>query len=79
MITTIFFDFAGVIATTKLFPKLAEIMARNSSVSQDEIEKALYTNAERFVRGEQSTESFWTEFLKPLSIPLELFEEEMKT
>src|SRR5690606_32759911 len=72
-ITTLFFDFAGVIATSKLFPKLAEIIATKTNISVDEIERALYTDAERFVCGTQSTEGFWEEYLKPLGIEFHMF------
>lgn len=79
MITTLFFDFAGVIATTKLFPKLAEIISYKTDISLEEIEKALYTDAERFVCGTQSTEDFWEEYLQPLGIEYAMFESEMQS
>ena len=78
MITTLFFDFAGVIATTKLFPKLAEIISQKTDISLEEIEKALYTDAERFVCGTQSTQDFWKEYLEPLGIEYNLFKFEMQ-
>ena len=79
MITTLFFDFAGVVATTKLFPKLAEIISRKTNVPAEKIERALYADAECFVCGDQNTEDFWKEHLEPLGIELSMFESEMQT
>src|SRR5690606_30137475 len=48
------------------------------NISVDEIERALYTDAERFVCGTQSTEGFWEEYLKPLGIEFHMFKYEME-
>lgn len=78
MITTLFFDFAGVITTSKLFPKVAEMIAASHNISQEEIQKALYTDPEKLACGVQSKEEFWELYLQPLGVSFDSFESSMQ-
>ena len=58
-ISTVIFDFAGVLTTGRFFPLLAKNLNDKFGVNREEIEKRLRANEKIYARGEETTEDFW--------------------
>lgn len=67
------FDFAGVVATTKMFPAVADYLAQRHIIDTPELretfKKALYESQYSYMLGEESTEAFWEKTGKIHKIP----------
>lgn len=73
MITTIIFDFAGVLTTSRCFPKIAQTLGAQYQIDSKLIEQHLYNGEDRYLVGKESTEVFWERTCKDLGITLEDF------
>ena len=58
-ISTVIFDFAGVLTIGNFFPLLAKNLSDKFGVNREEIEKRLYANEKAYIRGKETTEDFW--------------------
>lgn len=72
-ITTLIFDFGGVLTTTKFFPLLAEKFGRTYGVDPQLIKERLYAHEHSPAIGQHSVEQFWENSCKDLGIPLDAF------
>lgn len=59
MIKTLIFDFAGVITTTALFPRVAEVFGNKSGIGKEAFYKILKSKEKEYLIGECTTEDFW--------------------
>ncbi|HLC66468.1 MAG TPA: HAD family hydrolase, partial [Candidatus Nanoarchaeia archaeon] len=71
MITTLIFDFGGVLTTTKFFPRLAEEFGRTYHLDPELVRKRLYKHEHASLLGQESLEEFWEKTCKDLGIPLD--------
>lgn len=74
MIKTIIFDFAGVIATKKCFPAIADKLSEKLGIDKDLILEQLYDNEEEYVLGNESLQDFWEKSIKKIDISYPDFE-----
>src|SRR3989344_3998328 len=58
-ISTVIFDFGGVLTTGSFFHLLAKNLSDKFEVNLEEIKKRLYANEKAYARGEETTEDFW--------------------
>lgn len=58
-ISTIIFDFGGVLTTSGFFSSLAKNLSEKFGVAREETEKRLCANEKAYARGEETTEEFW--------------------
>lgn len=72
-------DFAGVVSTTSMFPRMAKMLSIKTGVDAENIEQALYDNEDLFLLGKQSPEEFHQNALAPLSISYRDFIEVFST
>lgn len=68
MITTIIFDFAGVISRERLFSIMADALAKKFSLDRDDMERRLRKDESAYLVGKQSTEDFWKQTCEGLGI-----------
>jgi FMN phosphatase YigB (HAD superfamily) len=73
MITTIIFDFAGVISNERLFTIMADSLSGKFGIDRDEMERRLRIDESAYAVGKQSTEDFWKQTCDGLPISLEDF------
>lgn len=73
MITTIIFDFAGVVSFRNFFPVVAENLSRKYGISEPDIEQRLRTRGTRYILGKESAEEFWQKVCEGLDIPYQGF------
>ncbi len=69
MITTIIFDFAGVMTTKRCFSSFAEKIGKKYGVEKDTIEGKLRNNEYRYLAGRESTQAFWHKTCAGFGIP----------
>jgi len=60
-ISTVIFDFGGVLTTRRFFSLLAKNLSDKFGVNLEETEKRLRANEKAYARGEKTTEDFWRE------------------
>ncbi len=58
-ISTIIFDFGGVLTTSRFFSLVAKNLSDKFGVHAEEIEKRLRDNEKTYAKGEETTEGFW--------------------
>ena len=75
MITTVIFDFAGVVSVGRLFPVIAKNLSEQFGIDEVVIKERLYGNEKQFLLGRETVEDFWKRVCDGLSIPLREFEE----
>lgn len=73
MITTLIFDFAGVVTTEKCFPAIAQKISEKCRVDKETVEKRLYADEIKYCLGKETTEVFWKRTMKGLPVPLKEF------
>ena len=73
MITTIVFDFAGVISKRNFFPVVAENLSKKYNIPKEKILENLSTQVMQYVLGNESTEEFWEKTCKEFNIPYDDF------
>lgn len=73
MITTLIFDFGGVLTTTRFFPVLAQKLGSAYGADSQLIKERLYANEHRHLLGHDSIEESWEKCCKDLRIPLDAF------
>ena len=73
MITTIIFDFAGVISKRNFFPVVAENLSKKYGIPKEKILENLSTNVAKYIRGEESTEELWNKACVEFNIPYDDF------
>lgn len=73
MITTLIFDFGGVLTTTRFFPIMAKALGGEFGVDPLRIQEQLYAHEHGPSIGTESIEQFWEHACKDLGIPLEAF------
>lgn len=73
MITTLIFDFAGVVTTEKCFPAIAQKISEKCGVDKETVEKRLYADEIKYCLGKETTEAFWKRTMKGLPVPLKEF------
>lgn len=78
MITTLSFDFSGVLTTKTFFPSLAERWSRQSGLPTETIRAGLDQD-HAYMLGHETSEQYWNHALKPLGIPYEVFLEGFTT
>ena len=67
-ITTIIWDFAGVIADSRMWPRVAELLAKRYGVEPKEVSEACYGDEEGIMHGRESLLVFWARTIRPLGI-----------
>ena len=71
------FDFAGVVATTKMFPAIVDYFAKRHILDTPEMREkfklALYDSQYAYMLGQETTEAFWEKTGKKFGISLEQF------
>lgn len=75
MITTIIFDFAGVVSKRNFFPVVAENLSKRYGVPRQDMEKNLRTHVMQYMLGKESTEEFWKKVCSGFDIPYDGFVE----
>jgi putative hydrolase of the HAD superfamily len=75
MITTIIFDFAGVVSLRSFFPVVAENLSKKYGVAESDIEQRLRTHVMQYMLGKESTEEFWEKVCEGFDIPYQGFVE----
>ena len=73
MITTIIFDFAGVISKRNFFPVVAENLSEKYGIPKEKILENLKTHVMQYVLGKESTEDFWKKVCGEFDIPYDEF------
>lgn len=73
MITTIVFDFAGVISKRNFFPVVAENLSEKYGIPKEKILENLKTHVTQYVLGNESTEDFWKKTCGEFNIPYNNF------
>ncbi|MDO8664789.1 MAG: HAD-IA family hydrolase [Candidatus Liptonbacteria bacterium] len=72
-ISTIIFDFAGVLTTDTFFHLLAKNLSDKFGVNREETEKRLHANEKAYARGEETTEDFWKKCFPEAEVAYEDF------
>ncbi len=72
-VSTVIFDFAGVLTTGNFFPALAKRLSDKFGVDRGETEKRLYANEKAYMKGEETTKDFWEKCFPNAEITLEDF------
>src|SRR3989344_1135556 len=73
VISTIIFDFGGVLTTGRFFPLLAKNLSDKFGDNREEIEKKMHANEETYARGEETTEDFWKKCFPEAEVAYEDF------
>lgn len=73
MIKAIIFDFAGVLTSSKCFPKIAENLWKQYNIDKKLIMESLYDSEKDYILGKETTESFWKNSCEKLDISFEDF------
>ncbi len=72
-ISTIIFDFSGVLTIGNFWPLLAKNLGDKFGVNSKGIEKRLYVNEHAYARGKETTEVFWKKCFPKAEVPYEDF------
>ncbi len=73
MITTIVFDFAGVISKRNFFPVVAENLSEKYGIPKEKILENLSKHVSQYILGKESTQEFWKKTCGEFNIPYEEF------
>lgn len=73
MITTVIFDFAGVLTTKRCFFSLAEKLGKGFRIPKETILTKLHAKESRYAAGKESTRAFWNKTCAKLGIPYDDF------
>lgn len=73
MITTIIFDFAGVISKRNFFPVVAEKLSEKYGISKEKVFENLKIHATKYILGQESTRDFWEKVCGEFNIPFDEF------
>lgn len=72
-ISTIIFDFGGVLTTEKFFSLLAKNLSDKFGVNCEETEKRFRANEKAYAKGEETTEDFWKKCFPETEVAYEDF------
>lgn len=73
MITTIIFDFAGVVSKRRFFPVVAENLGKKYGIPKEKILESLSAHVMQYMLGKESTEDFWKKVCAGFDIPYNEF------
>ena len=76
-ITTIIFDFGGVISKHDPFPRVSAVFEKKFGINKDEFYRTLKANDEQYLLGNISTEEFWKTVCHNTKISYDEFEQEI--
>lgn len=77
MIKVIIFDFAGVITTSALFPRVAEIFGNKTGIGKEAFHKILTSKEKEYLLGDITTDDFWKAVCKGTNISYDEFVKEI--
>ena len=77
MIKTLIFDFAGVITTTALFPRVAEVFGNKVEMGKEAFYKILKSKEKEYLLGNSTTEDFWKAVCQDTDISYDEFIKEI--
>lgn len=75
MITTLIFDFAGVVSRKRFFPVVAENLSKKYGLPEEDIARSLKAHTMQYMLGKESTRDFWKKVCGEFNIPYEEFVE----
>ncbi|MBI5390607.1 HAD family phosphatase [Candidatus Woesearchaeota archaeon] len=79
MIKTLIFDFAGVITTAALFPRVAEILGSRTGIGKKAFHKRLKVHEPEYLLGHCTTREFWKAVCKGTDISYPEFATEISS
>ncbi|MFH1400133.1 MAG: HAD-IA family hydrolase [Nanoarchaeota archaeon] len=77
MIRTLIFDFAGVITTSAMFPRVAEVLGKRTGMGKEAFMARLKTKEKEYLLGECTTKEYWEDVCHGTSIPYADFVQEI--
>ena len=77
MIKTLIFDFAGVITTTALFPRVAEVIGNKTKIGKEAFYEILKSKEKEYLLGNSTTKEFWREVCQDTDVSYDEFVKEI--
>ena len=77
MIKTLIFDFAGVITTSALFPRVADVLSKKFGIDKEEFYKTLKSQEKEYLLGNCTTRDFWQNVCQDTQISYDDFVREI--